>query len=546
MLLEIRCDKFVSEGFVRSPVRFHMGLNVVLGTNKAANSIGKSTFLLIIDFVFGGDDYPKKAIDVIKNVGEHVIQFAFKFGEEIFYFSRSTSTFTSVNRCDAQYRIVDSLSVGDFTKFLAEKYGIKQEGLSLRGAISRSFRVHQRENLNAQLPLKSHYAESESEAIVSLEKIFDQYRYLAAAKSAVDEAIKECAAFAGSTKYNYVPYVSSKKEYTENQKRIDYLRAKQDANSETQVLKAKTNEELIRITRLRVLLPKLRTERTRLESRKISLQQQLQGAVPSFNRGFEQLRLFFPNANFRHLSEVESFHQNLTTILRGEIQAELEQVEKALSGKNDEIARCEGELESFDIPSNTSKKILIKYSEIEKEISRLDAQNKGYEKKEQLKENRKKLKEKYQELSTSILLEIQTRINDAMREIDGFIYDNRKKPPVLSLTSSSCRFETIDDSGTGTSYKSMIVFDLSVLKLTNSPAIIHDSLVLKNIGDAPIDKIIKLYTFYQEKQCFISFDKANSFSDETKKILEDSAVLHLSENSGALFGRSWSMKEEST
>ena len=33
---------------------FNSGLSVVLGTNTGDNSIGKSTFLLIVDFVFGG------------------------------------------------------------------------------------------------------------------------------------------------------------------------------------------------------------------------------------------------------------------------------------------------------------------------------------------------------------------------------------------------------------------------------------------------------------------------------------------------------------
>ena len=62
MLFEISCDKFLENGQVRPAVKFHKGLNVVLGTELRANSIGKSTFLLIIDFVFGGNDYVKKAL----------------------------------------------------------------------------------------------------------------------------------------------------------------------------------------------------------------------------------------------------------------------------------------------------------------------------------------------------------------------------------------------------------------------------------------------------------------------------------------------------
>ncbi len=49
MLREIYCDKFHQKRIVFNP-----GLSVVLGTNTGDNSIGKSTFLLIVDYVFGG------------------------------------------------------------------------------------------------------------------------------------------------------------------------------------------------------------------------------------------------------------------------------------------------------------------------------------------------------------------------------------------------------------------------------------------------------------------------------------------------------------
>lgn len=52
MLKEIICDKFKQKR-----VEFHRGLNVVLGDDQGSNSIGKSTFLMIIDFVYGGKDY---------------------------------------------------------------------------------------------------------------------------------------------------------------------------------------------------------------------------------------------------------------------------------------------------------------------------------------------------------------------------------------------------------------------------------------------------------------------------------------------------------
>ena len=52
MLHEIYCEQFHQKRIVFNP-----GLSVVLGTNAGDNSIGKSTFLLIIDYVFGGSTY---------------------------------------------------------------------------------------------------------------------------------------------------------------------------------------------------------------------------------------------------------------------------------------------------------------------------------------------------------------------------------------------------------------------------------------------------------------------------------------------------------
>ena len=91
MLKSISCDKFLSNGSIREPIIFHPGLNTVLVSPDAKNSIGKSTFLMIIDFVFGGTDYlSKDTKDTVDNVGHHTIKFEFEFNGEPLYFSLST------------------------------------------------------------------------------------------------------------------------------------------------------------------------------------------------------------------------------------------------------------------------------------------------------------------------------------------------------------------------------------------------------------------------------------------------------------------------
>ncbi|WP_199688773.1 MULTISPECIES: hypothetical protein [unclassified Lactobacillus] len=86
MLAEIMFPVFREYGKERPPIIFHKGLNVVLGMVDE-NSIGKSSALQVIDFVFGGDTYLKG--DWEKHVGEHTMFFAFIF-DQPYYFARST------------------------------------------------------------------------------------------------------------------------------------------------------------------------------------------------------------------------------------------------------------------------------------------------------------------------------------------------------------------------------------------------------------------------------------------------------------------------
>lgn len=87
MLKRIYCEKFLQK-----EVEFHSGLNAVVGDDVASNSIGKSTMLMIIDFVFGGEDYIKKNHDTVDQLGHHEFRFVFEFlGKEYFLLEALTN-----------------------------------------------------------------------------------------------------------------------------------------------------------------------------------------------------------------------------------------------------------------------------------------------------------------------------------------------------------------------------------------------------------------------------------------------------------------------
>lgn len=83
MLHEIYCEQFHQKRIVFNP-----GLSVVLGTNAGDNSIGKSTFLLIVDYVFGGSTYAGTT-DIIENVGSHDIYFSFILAKKSLSFAET-------------------------------------------------------------------------------------------------------------------------------------------------------------------------------------------------------------------------------------------------------------------------------------------------------------------------------------------------------------------------------------------------------------------------------------------------------------------------
>ncbi len=547
MLIEIRCEKFLDHGKVRPPIIFHPGLNVVLGNEHGTNSIGKSTFLLIVDFVFGGDDYPKKAVDVLRNINEHTIYFVFQFNGSKYYFSRSTAKFQEIAICDKNFQTSQTIKVEEFRVWLRKQYGITQEDLSFRNVISRFFRIYQRENLNEKRPLDFVHQTKESEVIVDLEKLFDKYGPIKQTKQILEQAQKEKEAYMAAEEVKLIPIVHNQKEFTKQQELLQQLRVEQQQYDDLSRIEGKSSDDLQRISSIRGELQRLRCQKSRLMTKKQRVESQLGMSKPAFEDDFRELISFFPTINLALVKQIESFHSKLSSILHDELQQELDKVNAEIPILIDRIRELENNLRNFDIPNNISLNVLKSFATLDGKIKEIEKQLENYTTLKNLKRAVAEYKEKHIEICKPILREIESAINRQMQEYDSFIYNGTKEPPVFSLNTERYDFETKDDTGTGTSFKSLIVFDLSILKLTILPALIHDSLILKNIGDDPIAKIIELYNSFSDKQIFIAFDKPASYNNQTtEKILKENAVLFLSDNESSLFGRCWSKRIKQT
>ena len=142
MLKMIWCDKFIDDGQIRDPIVFTKGLNTILGDGSHSNSIGKSSFLMIIDFCFGGEDYPRKETDTIDNIGHHTINFVFEFDEIEYHFSRSTDNPLYIKMYnDASRSSYRTIHQNALREFLSRNYHCDNLNLHFRAIVGRFFRI---------------------------------------------------------------------------------------------------------------------------------------------------------------------------------------------------------------------------------------------------------------------------------------------------------------------------------------------------------------------------------------------------------------------
>ena len=234
----------------------------------------------------------------------------------------------------------------------------------------------------------------------------------------------------------------------------------------------------------------------------------------------------------------------MQSVLSEEIDEEITNLQTLVAALNFEIEELQNRQRELGAPVMLSKKFLQKHTELVRQIEALKAQNKAKESLSTLEDDVKEAQKTLDDVEMEIIKLISSKINEQMVRYNDFIYDGTRNAPILNIVSASdYEFYTPDDGGMGTGYKSMIVLDLSILKLTQLPAIIHDSLMFNHIGYKPLEKIMELY-IQSGKQIFIAYDKQDAPTERIQEILDDSQIIHLSENGNELFGFSWAKKTD--
>ena len=542
MLIEIRCDKFMDGGEVRPPIRFEKGLNTILGASRASNSIGKSTFLMIIDFVFGGKDYVTLNNDVERNIGIHEIQFTFQFREKKYYFSRSTGDHTKVMECNEKYEPVKEITLDTYCNFLSLQYGMQNLGASFRELVSGFFRIYGRYNYDEKHPLKAHQNDTMEAGIRRMLQLYGKYAPVGDLASLVEDAESKETTYKNAYIFQYIRGVTRKEDYDKNEARIAELQAKKEdlARGSTQDLLDMDSVQAAGLADLKRQLANLRRQKTRMRSQLAAMKADMEIDESSFKRDYSELLEFFPGADIKHIEEIDAFHRKLKSVLNSEYKDSQRKIEDAIELLDVQIAVLERDVSEINATPHLTQALLDSYSGIDREMRNLRDANEYYVKKDELQTTREELQARHDSLIEELTAELQTEINIRLLELNAIVCNGRKTAPSINISNAKkYSFSTPNDIGTGSQTRGMFLFDLVTSEKTLLPAVVQDSMSVKQVEDPVMLKILELYR-QSDKQFFVAVDKGESYTDDNKipDVIKETTRLKLSPGH-ELFGRAW-------
>jgi hypothetical protein len=504
--------------------------------------------LLAIDFCFGGEAY-FTATDLKTRYAEvhHTINFTFEFDGKKEYYSRCIVTPDIVNICNEKYEVLKPIGIEDFKTHLQTAYRMDLPGAKFRDMVSRFMRIYGKGNYNEKFPLEGYSKDTMANGIVVLEKLFNYYSQISQYKEECRKREDKSKAFKKAQKEEVLQvYVPNATQAKKNLKEIERLEAELAELTESCDVKL-TDEEAEKadaVLAIKSRITVLKRNRSKLVSQQNTVKINYDGTGVS-SEDLEELAEYFPGVDIKKIAIVEQFHQKMHGILKEEIDAEVSRLQTLIEALDDEIEDLQRSQRELGVPVTISQKFLEKHTELTRKIAVLKDQNKARESSLELVADVKTAKSALEEVETEILKLIEDRINEQMLRYNDQVYPDKYAPVITIENNAKYSFITPEDGGMGTGYKSTIVFDLSILKLTALPVIIHDSLMFNHIGYEPLEKIMNLY-MESDKQIFAAYDKQDAPTKVIQDILDKSTIIHLSENGNELFGISWAKKTVET
>ena len=533
MLREIRCEKFRTR-----IVSFHPGLNVVLGDDNATNSIGKSTLLMLVDFVFGGSTLLEWNSDVVAELGHHHYDFAFEFDGELHRFRRETLTPETVYVCDADYKVQSAMRLDEFNAFLKHAYGLEQPGQTFRAAVGLHLRVWGKANLIPDEPLHAFPKQKAKDCIDNLVKTYGKFEAILARDDAARTADEELKVLRAAASKQLIPKVT-KTGYAQAEVQIaglerDLENVRQNLASYAISLSAVINKEVLELKERK---DDLLQRRMIVAGRLQRIDRNLDGRRSLRGGNFQDLQRFFPEINTERLAEVEAFHDGVARILKEQLKQSKEQLDDELKLIDLSIASIDTEMAAALGSVEQPESLVDHVYKVALSLQTARASRDGYEREQAHVNAQREAREALAEVKQRILSEVEASVNEGMREIVSEAVGEHRKSPRLSLDSASYNFEVFEDTGTGTAYFGLVLFDMAVFRATSLPAIAHDSVLFKNISNDSVARLIGLYAKIQ-KQSFIALDEIQKYGPEAAQTLQSQSVIQLDDRA-VLYVKDW-------
>lgn len=522
-----------SDVLIKNKIIFEDGLNVVLGENNGKNSIGKSSFLVVIDYAFGGESL-KKYSEIIKNVGDFSLSIEFVFNDMSHYFVRSTSS-------DKIKYINDKrdISLDEYKRLLAYYYKFPTLITTYRSLVSIVTRIW---NVGINLPndpLKINQNIRYDTIVQNLLDLFCFSGGISDYYSKLKENEFNVKLIKDSYKYEFVKKVS-KRDYKNNELKLYELKLENKHIEDTLNAQLLNSSNLINdvVLNLKKDKDKLSDELNYIDNKIYRIENNLSKTSYIKSKNFKSLVDLFPDINMSKIEEVESFHKGISTILKKELVIELEHLkENSIKFKTD-INNVDINIANLIKFPNICQSIIYKLLDNTNIISSLSKENEYFDRSIKLNKEKKDLNKKLIDYKEEKLSIIQEKLNSMLLLYAVWYYSNRETSLIL-FSHKNYEYKHLNDTGTGSSYLDLIHLDIALIQTTFLPYLIHDSILFKNIEIEAIENVLKLYDDVKGKQIFISFDELDKYSDKAKAIILNNKVITLTEEK-PLFKIDWS------
>lgn len=535
MLSKVSCPLFN-----HGEISFHPGLNIVLGDDDAKNSIGKSSALMVVDFVMGGMSLLEDKVGTIKSLGHHAYSFEFIFEGESYFFKRSTDTSDLIQVCNQSYETTEEISVDAYRTQLKTLYHLDHLNSSFRSLVSPFSRIWNKGGLDPDQPFTGSFRESAGVAIERLIDFFERTDDIAEEKDVLNSHNERKKLISKSMSAEIIPKIN-KTQYKSNQKIIA------DNTAAIEVLKqgftgALSAYEALFDEGLRALHQQknnLVTNRNELLIKIDRLKRDLLGVTPRLTANISLIREFFPEVKVERLEKVEAFHHNISKMVQKELKKELKLYSQSETKLIAEIRELENNIRASLASKGTPDDLFARVFDLKEITDKAAEENKFYDQKAAIAKEVLLTKERLEATYVDIFLDIEAKLNFKLKQFNKVVYGPNRNASQLRINSAnSYSLISSEDTGTGKSYAGLVGFDLAMLSLSHLPFIIHDSVIYKNIEVPATRNIIRILAAVKRKQVFLAFDEAVKFGVTAERRLRAYTVIKLSHDD-LLYNKDW-------